>query len=189
MSGMRKVIYSMMVSLDGYIETLDGSLAWHVIDRELHEFVNHQQASLGGYLWGRQMYENMAAFWPTADADPSQPDFVAEYAQIWREIPKVIFSKTLKEVAWNSRLAQGELAEEVAALKAQPGNDLAVAGADLAASFLRLGLIDEVAPFIHPVILGSGRPFLPPSMELSKLRLLETHTFGSGVVYLHYAML
>ena len=128
----------------------------------------------------------MAGFWPTADADPSAPDYVAEFARIWRDKPKVVFSTTLETVDWNSRLVRDNLAEEVAALKAQPGNDMEVGGPTLASTFMRLGLIDEYRPVVHPVVLGAGTPFFPPLDRRIGLRLVETRTLGSGVVTLTY---
>jgi len=99
----------------------------------------------------------------------------------------VVFSTTLTEVGWNARLVRDNVAEEVAALKAQPGGDLQVGGPTLAASLIRLGLVDEYQPVVHPVVLGAGTPFLPALDEPIRMRLLETRTFGSGVVYLRYA--
>lgn len=183
---MRKVIYSMMVSLDGYIEGPYRELDWHIVDRELHTFINDQQSAIGAYIYGRGMYENMTAFWPTADQDPEAPDYVLEWARIWKAMPKIVFSTTLEEVGWNSRLVRGNVAEEIAKLKAQPGKDLALGGANLAATFMQLGLIDEYQLFVQPVILGNGAPVFRPLDKPLNLRLLETRTFASGVVYLRY---
>ncbi len=183
---MRKVIYSMLVSLDGYIEAPSRSLDWHLIDEELHQFVNDQQEGIDTYLYGRRLYELMAAYWPTADANPSAPEYEVEFARIWKNMPKIVFSKTLEQVAWNSRLVRDNLAAEVARLKARPGKDISVGGPTLAASFMRLGLIDEYQLFVHPIVLGGGTPFFPALDDPINLRLIETHTFGSGVVYLRY---
>lgn len=183
---MRKVIYSYMVSLDGFIETPERSLDWIIIDEELHRYINDKQSTIGAYLNGRRMYELMAGFWPTADADPTYPDYIAEYARIWKQMPKIVFSKTLEQVGENARLVRDDLAGEVARLKAQPGKDLDLSGANLAASLMRLGLVDEYQLFVQPVILGSGTRMFPALEEPARLRLVETHTFGSGVVMLHY---
>lgn len=182
---MRQVIYSLMVSLDGFIEGPNHDLTWAMPDEELHVFVNDQERAIGAHLYGRRTYELMAGFWPTADADPTQPEPIADYARIWRAMPKIVFSKKLDRVEWNARLG-GDIATEVARLKAQPGKDVAVAGADLAASFMRLGLIDEYRLFVHPVVLGAGTPMFPPLDERLNLRLIDTRAFGSGVVYLAY---
>jgi len=183
---MAKLIYSMFVSLDGFIETPSRDLDWHVIDEELHRFANDQARETGVFLYGRRLYEVMAAYWPTADADPSNPDFIVEYARIWKETPKVVFSKILEKVDWNSRLVRDDAAGEIARLKAQPGKDLSIGGPTLAATAIRLGLVDEFRPFVHPVVIGAGRPFLPVWDGRVRLRLLETRRFGSGVVYLRY---
>jgi dihydrofolate reductase len=183
---MRKVIYAMGVSLDGFIEALGGDLSWSYPDEELHRHFNERESEIGLYLYGRRLYENMAAFWPTADEDPSASQFEVEYARIWKSKPKIVFSTTLERVAWNSRLVRGDIGEEVRKLKAQPGKDMHVGGAGLAASFMQLGLIDEYCLYIHPVVLGAGKPMFGQLREKINLRLIDAHTFGSGVVLLRY---
>jgi dihydrofolate reductase len=182
----RKLIYSMMVSLDGFVETPDHDLDWVIVDEELHKFVNDQQEAIGAYLNGRRMYELMAEYWPTADADPSNPAVIIEFSQIWKKMPKVVFSKTLDKVEWNARLVKGNFAEEVKKLKAQPGKNLSVGGAHLAAACVRLGLVDEYQLFVNPIILGKGTPMFPSLDDKIDLELVETRTFGSGVVLLRY---
>ena len=176
----------MMVSLDGFIETPRREIDWHVIDEELHRFANDQARETGVFLYGRRLYEVMAAYWLTADADPSNPDFIVEYSRIWKETPKVVFSRTLDRVDWNSRLVRDDAASEIARLKAQPGKDLSIGGASLAATAVRLGLVDEFRPIVHPVAIGGGTPYLPALDGRIGLRLLETRRFGSGVMYLRY---
>jgi dihydrofolate reductase len=182
----RKLIYSMMVSLDGFVETPKREIDWVIIDEELHQFVNDQQRDIGTYLNGRRMYELMAEYWPTADEDPSNPAVIIEFSQIWKKMPKVVFSKTLDKVEWNARLVKGDFAEEVKKLKAQPGKDLSIGGARLAAECIRLGFVDEYQLFVNPIILGSGTPMFPPLDNKIALELVETRTFGSGVVLLRY---
>ena len=184
---MRKVIYLMNVSLDGYVETADHDPGWAQPDEELFRFFIDEVRAQGVFLYGRRLYELMASHWPTADADPSTPQDTVEFAQIWRQKPKVVFSRTLTEVAWNGRLVRDNVAREVADLKEQPGGDLAVGGPTLAAALIRLGLVDEYRLVVHPVVLGGGTPFFPPLDGQVQLRLLETRTFGSGVEYLRYA--
>ncbi|HYT78532.1 MAG TPA: dihydrofolate reductase family protein [Actinomycetota bacterium] len=183
---MRKVIYSMNVSLDGFIEGPNRELDWSTPDEELHRFWNDQAREMGTFLYGRRLYELMAEYWPTADANPSAPEHVVEFARIWRDMPKIVFSTTLEKVDWNSRLVRDNIAEEVTKLKAQPGTDMDVGGPTLASSFMRLGLIDEYRLVVHPVVLGGGTPFFPALDNTINLRLVETRTFGSGVVYLRY---
>lgn len=184
---MRKLIYAMMVSLDGFIEGPNRNLDWHIIDEELHQYINDQQVEVGAFLYGRRMYETMASYWPTAEAeDPTNPGYVLEFARIWKAMPKIVFSKKLDKVAWNSRLVREDAAGEVLKLKAQPGKDLSIGGANLAASLIKLDLIDEYQLFVQPVILGSGTPFFPPLEKRIDLKLVETHRFDSGVVLLRY---
>ena len=182
---MRKVIYSMNPSLDGYIAGPDGTFDWSAPDEELHRFHNERVRELGAHFLGRRLYETMV-YWETADQDPSAPEHMLEFARLWQALPKIVFSNTLETVEGNTRLATGGIAEEVAALKQQPGGDIAVGGAGLAASFIKLGLIDEYQIFVNPVVVGGGTPFFPALDEQINLELVETRTFGSRVVYLRY---
>ncbi|MFO7322660.1 MAG: dihydrofolate reductase family protein [Chloroflexota bacterium] len=182
----RNVIFSMLVSLDGYIEGPKRELDWPIIDEEFHTFVNEREAALGTFLYGRRLYKLMSDFWPTADQDPTQPEYIHAYSRIWKEMPKIVFSKTLDKVDWNARLASSDLVEEVTRLKAQPGKNISVGGAELAASLMRLGLIDEYELYIQPILLGSGTRMFPELQNRTNLRLIETRSFGSGVVYLRY---
>jgi len=183
---MRKVVYCLNMSLDGFVEDSNGSLDWSNPDEELHRFFNEQERGFDYQLYGRRMYEIMAAYWPTAHTNPSAPAHEIEYARIWQSIPKIVFSKTLQHVGENARLVSDNIAEEVRALKAQPGKDMVVCGAGLAASFMNLDLIDEYRPIVHPVVLGSGKPMFPALDKIVSLRLVETRRFGSGVVQLRY---
>jgi dihydrofolate reductase len=140
---MRKVIYAMSVSLDGFIEAANGDLSWSFPDEELHKHFNDLESTIDIHLYGRRLYENMAAYCPTADENPSAPKHEIEYAHIWKNKPKIVFSKTLDQVGWNSRLVKGNIAEEVNKRKAQPGKYLRVGGAEIASTFMQLGLIDE----------------------------------------------
>jgi dihydrofolate reductase len=182
---MRKVIYSMSVSLDGFIAGPDGTFDWSAPDEELHRFHNQRVRELGAHLCGRRVYETMV-YWETADQDPSAPEHVLEFASIWQALPKIVFSNTLETVEGNTRLATGGIAEEVAALKQQPGKDIAVAGAGLASSLIALGLVDEYGLFVYPVAVGGGTPFFPAQEKRIDLELIDTRTFGSRVVYMRY---
>jgi dihydrofolate reductase len=176
----------MSVSLDGFMEGPDRELDWHLVDDELHRHFNEQLGSMGGFLDGRVTYELMAAYWPTADADPASSGPVAEFARIWREMPKIVYSRTLERADWNTAVVRDVVPEEIVALKAAPGGDLVVGGADLAGTFMRLGLIDEYRLYIHPVAIGRGKPMFAPSDARTALRLAETRAFGNGVVLLRY---
>jgi len=176
----------MSVSLDGYIEGPNRDISWHMVDDELHRYFNEQLSGMGAFLSGRVTYELMAAFWPTADTDPASTEPMIEFARIWRDMPKIAYSKTLRQAGWNTTIVRDVVPEEVAKLKAAPGGDLALGGADLAASFMRLGLIDEYRIYVHPIVIGAGKPLFPRSGPRVNLRLLETRAFGNGVLLLHY---
>ncbi len=182
---MRKVIYSTMVSLDGFVETPDRSLEWVIIDEELHTFVNNLNREIDTFLFGRRMYEVMV-YWDTAETDPSNPEYVLEFARIWQGIHKIVFSKTLERVQANATLNRGDIADEVVELKAQPGKSMSVGGATIASDLIRRDLIDEYQLFVNPIILGSGTPMFRALDHKINLRLIETRTFESGVVFLRY---
>ena len=182
---MRKLIYSMGVSLDGYIAGPDGEIDWSGPDEELHSFHNRQTREVGAHLCGRRLYEEML-YWETADQNPSAAEHELEFARIWQDLPKIVFSTTLENVEGNARLVRDGIADEVAKLKQQPGKDLAVGGAGLAATLARLGLIDEYRLFVSPVVLGGGTRFFPDLEARIDLELVETRTFGSRVVYVRY---
>jgi dihydrofolate reductase len=182
---MRKLIYSMGVSLDGFIAGPDGEIDWSAPDEELHRFHNQQTRELGAQLCGRRLYEVML-YWETADQNPSAPEHELEFARIWKDTPKIVFSKTLEKVEGNARLVRDNVAEEVAGLKEQPGQDLAVGGAGLASTLMELGLIDDFRLFVKPVVLGGGTRYFPALDARIDLELVETRTFGSRVVYVRY---
>jgi dihydrofolate reductase len=183
---MRKIIYAMSVSLDGYMEAPGGDIGWSLIDEELHQHFNEQEAKTGIALYGRNMYELMAAYWPTAGEDPSAQKVEVDYAHIWKNLPKVVFSTTLNKVEWNARLVKENMVEEVNKLKLQAGNDMSVGGAGLAASLMQHDLIDEYCVYVNPILLGGGKPMFPQLPHRTLLRLVETYTFTSGVVLLKY---
>lgn len=183
---MRKIIVQMSVSLDGYIEGPGGELDWHRVDEELHTHFNRQLGAMSAFLNGRVMYELMARYWPTADQDPDAPWWVAEYARIWREMPKLVYSRTLRQVGWNAAIVPEVVPEDVRRLKEEPGADLALGGADLAVAFRRHGLIDEYRLYVQPVVIGSGKPLFPRGTARADFRLLESRRFSNGVELLRY---
>jgi dihydrofolate reductase len=185
---MRKVIYTMGVSLDGFIEAPDGDLSWSYPDPELRQHVIEREAAIDIYLHGRRVYENMAAYWPTADENPSASQFEIEYARLWKSMPKLVFSRTLTQVGWNSTLVRENIAEVVNRLKEQPGNDMSVGGAGIASTFMQLGLIDEFWLYHCPIVLGGGKPMFRPLPNRIDLQLVETRVFGSRVVLLKYRL-
>ncbi|OEV09654.1 dihydrofolate reductase family protein [Streptomyces nanshensis] len=184
---MRSIILSMSVSLDGYFEGPGGDLGWHLIDDELHTHLNEEMRRMGAFLMGRVDYELMSGVWPTADTDPANPAPMREFAAIWRETPKIVFSRTLERTdEENAEIRREVDPEEIRALKARPGPDMTVGGALLAESFRRHDLIDEYHLYVHPVLLGRGRLLFGPEPAESPLRLVSTRTFGNGVVLLHH---
>ena len=184
---MRKIVVPMSVSLDGFMEGPDGDLGWHLVDDELHRHFNEQSKAMGAFLNGRVMYELMAQFWPTADSDPTATEPVVEFAGIWRHMPKIVYSRTLQRAAWNATIVRDVEVDEVMALKAEPGGDLGLGGADLVRAFRRYDLIDEYRIYVHPVLVGRGRRlFKSDDDDITHLRMVETRTFGNGVVLLRY---
>ncbi|WP_129307512.1 dihydrofolate reductase family protein [Streptomyces sp. L2] len=183
---MRRVTYSMNVSLDGYIVGPDGGIDWTAPDEELFRFATDEIREVGVHLLGRRLYETML-YWETAGQDPSLGFSTLEWAALWRSLPKVVFSRTLTAVQGNARLASGGLAEEIGRLRAEPGEgDIAIGGATLAAGAAELGLIDEYRARVHPVLIGGGIPFFPRNERRVDLELVETRTFASGAVYLRH---
>ena len=182
---MCKIIYRYNVSLNGLIEMPGSRPDWVIADEELFRYMNDLERQVGGYLWGRGMYENNRALWTSASTQ-SMPAFQAEYLQIWKQIPAIVFSSTLERVEGNARLERGDPVAVVTRLKEQPGRDLRVGGVQLASTLMQAGLVDEYHIFFQPIILGAGRPIFPALNEAVRLKLVETHTFHSGVVYLHY---
>lgn len=179
---MANVIYELSVSTDGYIAGPDGTFDWAMPDDELHRFHNDQARGLAGHLLGRRLYETML-YWETAD-DPSKVS--RDFAQLWRALPKVVFSRTLDAVeGTNTRLAREDLRTELTALREAVRGDVGVGGAGLAAEAALLDLIDEYRLFVYPVAVGGGTPFFPRDHR-ADLELIETRTFGSRVVYLRY---
>jgi dihydrofolate reductase len=183
---MRKIVLMMSVSLDGYMEGPNREIDWHVVDDELHQHFNDVLKEMGAFLEGRVTYELMDGYWPDADRDPDASAPVVEFARIWRNMPKVVFSRTLKHADWHTTIVRDVVVEDILALKAQDGGDLALGGADLAAEFLRHDLVDEFRVYVHPVLVGRGKRLFPEADALTNLRLIDSHRFGNGVVLLHY---
>jgi dihydrofolate reductase len=178
------LIYSMGVSVDGFIADREGAFGWSAPSEELFRFHTALVSELGGCLLGRRLYETMLV-WET---DPSlrEGELGAAFADVWCAIPKVVFSRTLDSVQGNARLAEASLAEEVAAALDATDKDVEIGGAGLAAQAIELGLVDELRMFRHPVVIGGGTPFLPPVTDDVALELIETRMFDSRVIYERY---
>ena len=178
------LIYSMSVSVDGFIADREGAFEWGAPSDEQFRFHLAQVSELGGYLLGRRLYEAMLV-WET---DPSLRDNEdrSAFADVWCAIPKVVFSRTLDSVQGNARLAEASVGEEVAAALDATDKDVSIGGPGRAAAAIELGLVDELRIFRYPVVVGGGTPFLPPVTEGVPLDLIESRTFSSRVVYERY---
>lgn len=177
--------YSMLTSLDGYVQDQDGHFGWATPDEELHTFVNDLTHSVGTYLYGRRMYETMV-YWETAHLEPGQPGYVLDWARLWRAAEKIVYSSTLASPrSERTRIERSFDPHAVRALKESSGHDLTVDGPGLAAAALRAGLVDEVGQIVCPVVVGGGLRFFPDDVRLD-LELLDERRFASGVVYLRY---
>jgi dihydrofolate reductase len=182
---MGHVVLFASVSVDGFFAGPDGELDWQRVDEELHTHFNVVLAGMAAFLGGRVTWELMADYWPTADSDTGASRAEREFAGIWRDKPKVVYSRTLSEAGWGTTIERSVEPEAVRALVA--GGDVVLGGADVASTFLSLGLVDELRLYVHPTAIGRGRRLLAPDLVLD-LSLLETRTFGSGVVMLRYAV-
>ena len=183
---MGSLVVQMSVSLDGFMEGPGHDLGWHLISEELHQHFNDELRAMTAFLSGRVTYELMAEFWPTADQEPDSSAAMVEFAGIWREKPKYVWSRTLADVtAWRTTVLREVDPDHVRDLKAR--GDLVVGGAVLAAEMQRLGLVDEYRLYVHPVAIGAGTPLFPAGQRLD-LRLRDTREFENGVVGLRYAV-
>lgn len=179
---MRDVTYSLTTSLDGYVVGPDGRFDWAAPGPDVFQLATDEVRGLGVHLLGRRLYESMV-FWEPDDAPELSPA-EQEFAEIWRALPKVVFSRTLTEVRGNTRLATGTLAEEVERLRAEPGDgDIAIGGATLAAQAAALGLIDEYRVRVLPVLVGGGLRYYAHDERRVDLELVEARTLSGGVIY------
>ena len=183
---MRRIIYQLSVSLDGFFEAPNRDISWHMVDDELHTHLNQELSTMSAFLDGRVTHELMAGYWPTADQDPSAGAPTREFARIWRDMPKIVYSTTLERADWNTTIVRAVVPEEVNKLKSLPGGDMVIGGPNLAATFIRHHLVDEYRTYIHPIVIGQGQPMFQPSDTRIPLHLVETRRFGNGVVLLRY---
>ncbi|MCU1550387.1 MAG: deaminase [Glaciihabitans sp.] len=186
---MGKLIYSGIMSLDGYTADKSGNFDWAAPDEEVHAFINDLERPIGTYLYGRRMYEVMVVWETLADA-AEQPAWVTpvsqDYAEIWRATDKVVYSTTLSDVSSERTRIEREFDPEwIRQLKETSERDISVGGAGLGAHAIRAGLVDELHQFLTPIVVGGGTPFLPDDV-LVQLELLDERRFGNGVVHLHY---
>jgi dihydrofolate reductase len=182
---MRKIIYWVHTSVDGYIAGPNGEFDWPVMGDDLSAHSDALTDRVDTFLYGRVVWDLMSSFWPTAEQVDDHPHTL-RFAPVWRAMPKVVFSRTLTSVEGNARVA-ADAEAEVRALKAAPGRDmLLTGGAELPGVLGELDLIDEYQVVVHPVVLGGGKRVLPFT-ERADLRLVETRAFDGRSVLLHYA--
>ena len=184
---MARLIYTSIASLDGYIADENGNFDWAAPDEEVHAFVNDLERQIGTHLYGRRMYDVLAA-WETMDTGPDQLPVVRDYAQIWRAADKIVYSRTLEKVtSARTRIVRDFEPDVIRRLKADAARDISVGGPDLAAQALKAGLVDEIHLLLMPIIVGGGTHALPDHVLL-KLDLLDERRFSSGVIHLHYGV-
>ena len=185
---MSRLIYSVITSLDGYIEDEDGNFDWAAPDEELHEFVNDLERPAGTYLYGRRLYETMV-FWETAHTLPDQPPTIHDFATLWQAAEKIVYSRTLDKVSSaRTHIERSFDPEAIRQLKLTSDRDITVGGPELAAQAIIAGLVDELHFFVTPIVVGGGKPSLPDHCRV-QLKLLDDRRFRSGVVHLHYQTL
>jgi dihydrofolate reductase len=182
---MAKLIYGMMMSLDGYIAGPENGHGLLVPNDDLHRHFNDWMKQMSVALYGRRMYEVMR-YWETAAERSDAGEVQVDFARAWRETPKVVVSTTLREVGPNARLVSADVERAVRALKAETDGEISVSGAGIAASLSRLCLIDEYRLYFHPVALGGGKPFFEAGLSL-RLKPLGVETLPQGVIMLRYA--
>ncbi len=186
---MRNLIFFMHVSLDGFVARVNGGLDWVNIDDELFDFVGTMTDQADTALYGRATYQIMEAYWPTAGNKPDASKHDKEHSAWYNKVSKVVLSKTIDETGLiNTKVISDHLAENINNLKQQTGQNILIFGSPGASqSLLNLGLIDEFWLFVNPIILGKGIPLFKNITEIIKLKLIESKTFSSGVIALHYA--
>jgi dihydrofolate reductase len=184
---MRKLVWSMLTSLDGFIEGTHGD-DWVIADDELHEYSAAQMRAADAILFGRVTYQIFGDFWPTAATNPNSTRGMIDFANAINRsgLGKFVFSKTLDRADWSARLLRDIVPEEIVKMKEQPGQNIEIAGASIGSALAGMGLIDEYELLVHPVVLGSGKPMFKDIRQQLNLKLLETQTFRSGVVVLRY---
>jgi len=183
---MARLIYMAIASLDGFIEDASGGFGWAQPDEEVHSFVNELVRPVGTYLYGRRMYETMA-YWERPPGLDEEPPVVRDFAAIWQAADKVVFSRTLAAASTaRTRVERAFDADAIRALKASSGDDIGIGGPELAGQAVASGLVDELQLFLVPVIVGTGKRWLPEAEVRSGLGLLDDRHFANGTVFLRY---
>ncbi|MEV0737222.1 dihydrofolate reductase family protein [Streptomyces sp. NPDC050549] len=184
---MRKLIYGMNLTLDGYIAAPGDDIGWGgPPSGELFQFWSDQLRATDLSLYGRKLWETMSSYWPTGDQQPGATPAEIEFARNWRNMSKVVFSSTVDKVDWNTRLVTGDAVAEITRLKAEDGGPMDIGGATLAGAAMRAGLIDEYVLATAPVLVGGGTPFFTALDNWVNLNLVETRTLPGGVILTRY---
>jgi dihydrofolate reductase len=182
---MANLIYSAIMSLDGYTADKDGNFDWAMPDEEVHGFINELERTVSTYLFGRQMYETMTV-WETDPSLAAESALLRDFAEMWQAADKIVYSKTLEAASTaRTRIERNFDPEAVQQLKATTGRDISIGGPNLAAQAFRARLVDECHLFLVPIMVGGGKQALPDDLRLA-LKLLDERRFGNGMVYLRY---
>ena len=185
---MRKLIFFMHTSLDGFVAGLKGEMDWINIDDAMFDFVATMTDKADTALYGRVTYEMMQSYWPAAGEQPNASKHDKEHSAWYNKVSKVVLSKTMNEKGLdNTKVIGDQLTDNINKIKKQDGKNILIFGSPTASqSLLSLGLIDEFWLFVNPILLGQGMPLFKGVSETKKLKLIETKTFSSGVIALHY---
>lgn len=181
-----KVVVWMQMSLDGRTQGPNGEFDWPILGDELHTHFVDTLRDAGTFLYGRRVYEIMAAYWPTADEDPESTHNQAEYSKIWKPMPKLVFSRSLRTTAWNTTVLD-EVERVRDHIPAADGDLYLFGGAEVVSEFASRDLIDEYQVFVHPVVLGGGTPLFPELAQRQGMSLVQARTFDDTVAGLRYA--
>ncbi len=187
---MKRVIVSMMVSLDGFFAGPNGEIDWHVVDEEFNQYAIELLNTVDTILFGRVTYQLFESYWPAAATNPPTSKSDLAIAHKINNITKIVFSNTLEKVVWkNTRLVKEVIPEEIMKMKQQPGKGMVIFGSgSIVSTFTQLGLIDEYRIIVNPVVLGDGKPLFKDIKGRINLKLLKTKTFSSGNVLLVYSL-
>lgn len=185
---MRKVVLLAHTSLDGFLGGPNGEMDWIKHDDEMFQYVTDHFANVDTCLYGRVVYQMMESYWPTVLHKPDATQLELHHANWVENINKIVFSSSLNKVTWNNtRLVKTNVAEEIAKLKKENGKNMMIFGSPrLTHSFLEQRLIDEFLINVNPVVLGKGLPLFTSPEERINFKLLNSRTFSTGVIGLHY---
>jgi dihydrofolate reductase len=188
---MRKLIFFMHASLNGFVAGLNGELNWIKVDEEIFDFVGTMTDQADAALYGRVTYQMMESYWPTAGEEPDVSKHDIEHSKWYNNVLKIVLSRTISENGLkNTKVISENISEHINKLKQQDGKNILIFGSPSASnSLLNQGLVDEFWIFVNPILLGRGIPLFKDITEIVKLSLIESKTFDNGVTALHYSKL